>query len=725
MKTVTVCAWSYFCSFPIRGLVRKNLFLSVFCAVSMSIAAANELVDEIDPMIGAITLSGYGGHGLGKTFPGACTPFGMVQLSPDTITGGDNGPGYSYHHTTIEGFSMTHMSGIGWYGDLGNFQVMPANGPRILEREKAASPFSHTNEIARAGFYSVRLDRYGIGVELLAYPDQHGRYIFTYPANPVSRIQIDLARRIGETHRRKQHSTQTLMVDEENRAIAGEIRCDHRDGGWGRGSGLVDYTLYYYARFSKPIVSFGREGAPSDTVFWTEFPTTEGERVTLDVWISYESVERAKQLASQWREDKIAPAPWRWAFERVKVKGGTTKQRRIFATALYHAFIDPRKIDMPGQSRTVFSGWDVFRSEMPLLTLLYPEVVADTINAMAGVMESGKRDTLPVWDLFGCKSGCMIGNPLIPVIATAQEAGVPGVDYARMLDLAVATSEKRGNASCGFTPGSLSCTLEYCFDDWCVGKIAEQIGRRDVAERFFARAGWYTNCWDATVESMRSRAKKGDGWLEPWKGETVHGQGTVESNPLQQGWFVPHDPQGLIALMGGRPRFLSRLETFFQKAPEDFLWGNYYNHPNEPSHHIVFLFAEAGRPDLTQYWTRRILDRAYGDGVKGLCGNDDVGQMSAWYVLAALGFNPMCPGSGRWTITTPIFPEATLKVHGHELRILAKGAEDVRNEIVRSVRVDGQKIERYWLTTKELLTAKTIEMELTERGESGGDAAFK
>ncbi|MBP5509577.1 MAG: GH92 family glycosyl hydrolase [Kiritimatiellae bacterium] len=713
MKTVASRAWRWFCSYPIRGFVRCGFGLSVSFAAAAWSGETAGLVDEIDPMIGAITLSGYGGHGLGKTFPGACTPFGMVQLSPDTITGGDNGPGYSYHHATIEGFSMTHMSGIGWYGDLGNFQVMPANGPRILEREKAASPFSHTNETARAGFYSVFLDRYGIGVELRAFTDQHGRYVFTYPANPVSRIQIDLARRIGETNRWKKHSRQSLAL-EDDRSISGEIRCDHRDGGWGRGKGLVDYTLYYYARFSKPITSHGIEWAPSNTVFWTEFPTTEGERVTLDVWISYESAARAKQLASHWRETNGDESPWREAFERVKVKGGTPRQRRIFATALYHAFIDPRKIDLPGQSRTVFSGWDVFRSEMPLLTLLYPDVVAETINAMAGVMECGKRDTLPVWDLFGCKSGCMIGNPLIPVIATAQEAGVSGVDYARMLDLAVATSKKRGNASCGYTPGSLSCTLEYCFDDWCTGKIAERAGRMDIAATFFARAGWYTNCWDATIDSMRSRAKKGGGWLKPWRGETVHGQGTVESNPLQQGWFVPHDPQGLIALMGGRERFVARLETFFRKAPGNFLWGDFYNHPNEPSHHIVFLFAEAGRPDLTQRWTRRILDQAYGDGVKGLCGNDDVGQMSAWYVLAALGFNPMCPGSGRWTLTAPLFPETRLKLRGHELRIVAKGAEDPRNEIVKHACVDGRRIDRHWLTTEELLTARAIEIELAQ-----------
>ena len=675
-------------------------------------AAERPLVDCVDPMIGSITLSGYGGHGLGKTFPGAATPFGMVQLSPDTITGGDNGPGYSYHHETIEGFSMTHMSGIGWYGDLGDFQVMPADGP---------ARFSHSNEVAKAGYYSVTLDEPKVRVELTADPGQCGSYEFTYPKSEKSVLKIDLARRIGELNRAKKFSRQMLTIEDEH-SFSGSIHCDHRDGGWGHGDGLVDYTLYFYAKFLPTCEHSLKDavvtGAPSNTVLRLEFPTCEGELVFLNVWISYESVEKARGLCQTWEKDCMREHPligyqWFGVFDRVDVKGGTEKERRIFATALYHACLDPRKIDLPGQSRTVFSGWDVFRSEMPLLTLIYPDVVVDTVNAMTGVMESGKRDTLPVWDLFGCKSGCMVGNPLIPVIATAQEAGLDGINYAKALDLAVKTTAKRGNAACGYTPGSLSETLEYCFDDWCVSEIARRLGKDDVAARFAARAQWYTNVWDSSVGWMRTRNADGS-WLA-WRGETAHGQGTVESNPLQQGWFVPHDVEGLVRLAGGREKFVAKLEEFFEKAPDDFLWGDYYNHPNEPSHHIVFLFAAAGRPDLTWKWTRRILAKAYDDDVRGLCGNDDVGQMSAWYVLAAMGLNPMCPGDGRWFLTPPLFEETTIKLDrrfypGGTFTIRTRGAASGGR--IATVRLNGRTIETPWITTKDIVSGGVMEIEL-------------
>ena len=686
------------------GFIGAILLPVAVCAAD----AERPLVDCVDPMIGAITLEGYGGHGLGKTFPGAATPFGMVQLSPDTITGGDNGPGYSHHHETIEGFSMTHMSGIGWYGDLGNFQVMPADGP---------ARFSHSNEVAKAGYFEVTLDEPKVKVELRAYPWQHGVYRFTYPKSEKSVLKIDLARRIGELWRAKRFSRQTLNFEDDH-SISGEIVCDHRDGGWGRGDGLVDYTLYYYAKCSKPLKDGVVTGAPSNTVFRMEFPTEKDEAVWMNVWISYDSVRKARELSHAHRRLNANYNPWTRVFDKIDVKGGTDRERRIFATAVYHACLDPRRIDLPGQPRTVFSGWDVFRSEMPFLTLFFPEVVTDTINAMMGVMESGRRDTLPVWDLFGCKSGCMVGNPLIPVIATAQEAGLGGVDYAKALDLAVKTTEKRGNLDCGYTPGSLSETLEYCFDDWCVSKIARRLGKNDVAARFRERAGWYTNCWCAAVGSMRARTEDG-GWIEPWKGATAHGQGTVESNPLQQGWFVPHDVEGLARLMGGREKAIAKLEEFFEKAPDDFLWGDYYNHPNEPSHHIVFMFSELGRPDLTQKWTRRILEKAYNDDVRGLCGNDDVGQMSAWYVLAALGLNPMCPGSGRWILSAPLFPESRLTVFGdHGITIVANGAEDPRKVYIRSVRVDGKTLNRRFVATAELRSCRRIEFNLTDERQS-------
>ena len=681
-------------------------------------SAETSLVEAIDPMIGAIALTGYGGHGLGKCFPGATRPFGMCQLSPDTITGGDNGPGYSYHHETIEGFSFFHMSGIGWYGDLGNFQVMPAD---------AKSRYSHKRETAKAGYYSVFLDDPQVTAELTV-AERGGIIRFTYPENPASVLKIDLARRIGELRRVKHFSRQRLdfLSDTE---FTGLIVCDHRDGGWGRGAGGVDYTVYFHGLSSKPLVNRVVTGGDTGLVVRATFPTTKGEQVMLHVDFSYVGVPARPEGLDFDAMRRAAHAAWAEAVgdggpaSRFEITGGTRSQRRSFATALYHAMLDPRKIDgmdLGGGfrlNRTCFSGWDVFRSEMPFLALVAPETVRETIESMMAVMESGRRDTLPVWDLFGCPSSCMLGNPLIPTMLTAADCGIP-FDLAKATRLAEETMRRRGNGDRGWVAANLSATLEYCYDYWCAARLAERAGDRAAMARMDAHSRDYTNCWDASVGWMRARDGKTGGWLE-WKGRTRHGQGCTESNPYQQGWFVPHDVCGFVDLIGGREKFLAELVPFFEKAPKDFLWGDYYNHPNEPSHHIAYLFPYAGRPDLTQKWTRRILANAYSDTVKGLCGNDDVGQMSAWYVLSALGIHPVCPGSGVWIITSPIFERARVRLGrrrpgGPEpvLTVVAKGAADPANVYIRSARLNGRPLDRAYVTTAELLAGATLEYEL-------------
>ena len=669
--------------------------------------AERALVDSVDPMIGAITLSGYGGHGLGKTFPGAASPFGMVQLSPDTVTGGDNGPGYSYHHETIEGFSFLHMSGIGWYGDLGNFQVMPS---------ETVSRFSHSNETARAGYYSVRLDDCGVKAELTALDDV-GAIRFTYPENPRAELTFDLARRIGELRRAKRFSRQELVFDSDTE-FHGRIVCDHRDGGWGRGAGGVDYTVHFRGAVSKPLTNRHVTGGNSNLVLHATFPTRKDEAVEVMLRVSFAGpVARSPSADGICFPTLLPRARAAWAegpFRGLDVTGGTERQRRIFATAVYHAALDPREVNAPlpngfMQKRTVFSGWDVFRSEMPWLALRNPRIVKETVDSMMAVMESGRRNTLPVWDLFGCPSSCMIGNPLIPVMLTLQDVG-GAFDERKALEMMIATTAKRGNASCGYAPGSLSASLEYCFDDWCVARFAERLGEKDVMARFDDRARWYTNVWCASVGSMRTRTANG-AWL-PWKGETVHGQGTVESNPLQQGWFVPHDVYGLIDLMGGEAAFAAKLEAFFERAPEDFLWGDFYNHPNEPSHHIAYLFPFCGKPWLTQKWTRRILEKAYADDVRGLCGNDDVGQMSAWYILSAIGLHPVAPGSGIWVLTTPLFGRFAMpNAAGGTIAIVAHGASDPKNVYIHAAKLNGRPLDRAWVTTRELLAPTGIELE--------------
>lgn len=719
-------------------------------AIAASPSPVVPLVDAVNPMIGAITLEGYGGHGLGKTFPGAATPFGMVQLSPDTVTGGDNGCGYSWHHKTIEGFSFFHLGGVGWYGDLGNFQVMPTTGPRVLDREQACSPFSHDHERAEAGYYRVELERYGVTAELAAAP-RAGIVRFTFPATvDVSRVQIDLARRIGQRARFLRFSRQSVHVVDDH-TLEGFMRCDDRDGGWGHGDGHVNYTVFFRAAFDRPFARCGvREGgAPvldgardhvgSNTVFFAEFPG--GGALTLRAGFSYVDAEGARRNLDHDIPDfdfgavrARAHDAWARAFGGVDVEGGTPRERTIFATALYHCLIDPREIaDVDGRfmdatgrprtnaayrARTVFSGWDVFRSEFPLLTIIRPDVVSDTINSLMDVMARTGRPELPRWDLFGCASGCMIGHPAIPVIADAYQKGIRTFDAPLAYEQGRRSLEHQGNFSKsrhGAVHGQLSETLEFAYDDWCLGRLAGMLGRPDDAALYDARSRAYTNCWSRDVGGMRARLNNRDGypdgWLD-WHGREAQNQGTVESNPYQQGWFVPHDVPGLMALMGGREKFADELETFFEKTPTNFLWNNFYNHANEPCHHVAYLFVFAGRPWLTQKWTRRICENAYGDGVYGLCGNEDVGQMSAWYVLSALGLHPVCPGSGVYILTSPIFPKATLRLDpsyckGRTFTITAANASPA-NIYIQSAALNGKPLDRAWITHAELAAGGTL-----------------
>ena len=716
-----------------------------------------DMADEVNPFIGAVTQhprSKLGGHGLGKTFPGAATPCGMIQLSPDTVTGGDNGCGYSYHHETIEGFSFMHLSGVGWYGDLGNFQVMPTTGKRMFDRDKAKSAYSHECEVAEAGYYAVTLDRYGIRAEMAAAP-RAGILRFTFPESKEARIQIDLGRRIGQLGRWLKHSRQYVRVVDD-RTIEGRMACPWQDGGWGHGAGRVHYVVNFSCAFSKPFKRFGvwdkdkvfddcRDYTGTNTGFFAEFETAPGEQILLRAGLSYVDQEGArKNLAHDIpdfdfdRARRAARALWSDAFAGVKVKGGSVDDRAVFATCLYHALIDPRMIgDVDGRymgsdgkvyrndrftARTVFSGWDVFRSEMPLLTLIRPDIVNDTINSMLRWNELGPRDTLPVWDLFGCTSGCMVGNPLIPCIADAYEKGIRNWDAETAWRLADATSRKRGNAACGWTPNSISVTLEYAYDDWCMGKFAEMLGKEEDAKRYYERAGWYRNIWSKEAGWMRSR--KADGTWTPWRGRHVHGQGAVESNPWQQGWFVPHDVYGLMELMGGEKKFAEELELFFDKSPSNFLWGDCYNHPNEVTHLVPFMFPYCGKPWLTQKWTRRICEGAYGNEVYGYVGNEDEGQMSAWYILAASGLHPACPGSGVWILTSPVFPEVSFRLDpkyapGGRLSSAAASCFTIRangvskeNIYIRSAKLNGKPLNRAWITTKEVSDGGLLELEM-------------
>lgn len=676
----------------------------------------------VRPFIGASTSTGKAGtyHGLGKTFPGATTPYGLVQVSPNTITGGDNGSGYSYEHTTIEGFAFTQMSGIGWYGDLGNFLVMPTTGVLKTSRGKEGGPntgyrshYAKDQEQASAGYYSALLSDYNVRAEATAAPHS-GMLRFTFPQHGQARIQIDLARRVGGT------SVRQYIKVVDDHTIKGWMQCTPDGGGWGNGDGHANYTVYFYAQFSKPFQKFGvwsadipdswtrkREDVESDRYqqrvaeaavldsateaegkhlgFFSEFPSTANEQVMFRSGISFVSMEGAqKNLESEitdWDFDAVhqrAVDEWNVALSKVTVSGGSDDEKSIFYTALYHTMIDPRAFsDVDGSftggdgkvhqasgynRRTIFSGWDVFRSQFPLQTIINPSLVNDMSNSLIALAHESNHDYLERWELLNAYSGCMIGNPAISVMADAYNKGILKVDDKALLDLAVKTSERFGNGDKGYFYQSLgiSNTLEYAYTEWCTGVLASKMGRDSLAKVYLAKGQNYRNIFDDSVKWFRPR--KEDGTWETWprEGRLKEWLGSIESNPYQQGWFVPQDIPGMVALMGGDARVKDDLVQFFEQAPKDFLWNLYYNHANEPVHHVPFLFNYVRAPWLTQKWTREICARAYNNSVEGLVGNEDVGQMSAWYVLAASGLYQVCPGKSQYDITSPVFDKVSI-----------------------------------------------------------------
>jgi predicted alpha-1,2-mannosidase len=737
---------------------------------------AQKLSSYVNPMIGASSSTAAAGiyHGLGKTFPGATTPYGMVQVSPNTITGGDNGSGYSDEHTSIEGFAFTQMSGVGWYGDMGNFLVMPVNGTLKtvagkLDRSTPGyrSAYDKRSEKASAGYYSVFLTDYRIKAEMTAAPHS-GMLRFTFPKGPDSRIQIDLARRIGGT------STLQYVKVVNDHAIEGWMKCTPDGGGWGDGAGHVDYTVYFYAQFSKPLKNYGvwsadipdgwarkREDVESDKYqsqvakaailkgikekqgkhlgFFTQFATNENEQVEMRAGISYVDIAGAKKnLESEiktWDFDAIhqqAINSWDKALSKIKVEGGTQEQKKVFYTAMYHTMIDPRIITdadgrYPGgdgkihrsagfKKRTVFSGWDVYRSQMPLQTIIDPSVVSDMINSLVTLASEKHKDYLERWELLNAYSGCMFGNPAVPVITDAYAKGIRNYDTAKAYRLCVGSVERFGNGEKGYTPqpNGIALTLEYAYAEWCVSQLAKWTGHNGDITRYAERSQSYKNIYDKDKNWFRPRDSTGKWAAWPDSGRLTQWYGTFEANPYQQGWFVPHDIEGMVKLMGGRQKVIADLNNFFAKTPENMMWNDYYNHANEPVHHVAFLYNRLGMPWLTQQWSRAICRRAYHDGVEGLVGNEDVGQMSAWYVLAASGLHPICPGDTRQEITSPVFNKITLRIPSARgktktFTITALHNND-KNIYIQGAKLNGKTYNKCYLDYKDIVNGGHLEL---------------
>jgi len=770
--------------------LRALLFaVGVVCSACVQNQEFKQPVDYINPFIGASTNVEDAGalHGLGKTFPGATTPFGLVQLSPNTITGGDNGPGYSYEHTTIEGFAFTQMSGIGWYGDLGNFLVMPTTGELKTSSGRISNPeegyrsrYSKEDEVAKAGYYAATLSDYNIRAEATAAPHS-GMLRFTFPGNKQSRIQIDLARRVGGTS-----TEQYIKVVDEN-TIQGWMKCTPEGGGWGNGAGQPNYTVYFYAQFSKPLMNCGiwsadisddwtrkRQDIESERYqerlsqakvergltekqgkhlgFFTEFETGVEEQVLLKSGISFVNMDGAKNnLLSEIPDfdfEKVSTTSsqlWNEAISKISVEGGSEEEKSCFYTALYHTMIDPRSFtDLDGSytggdqqvhrsnrftKRTIFSGWDVFRSQFPLQNIINPEVVSDMINSLVELADESGNDYLERWEFMNAYSGCMLGNPAISVMVDAYNKGIRSFDIPKAYQMAINTSELFGNQELGFSNiknSTISATLEYAYFEWCMSVFADSLGKTEDAEKYRKLSKSYRNVFDHDKGWFRPR--KDDGTWESWpeNGRLTQNYGSRESNPYQQGWFVPHDIEGLSELLGGKEAALADLTNLFNNVPADMMWNDYYNHANEPVHNVPFLFNRLGAPWQTQYWTRQICKRAYHNAVNGLVGNEDVGQMSAWYVLAASGIHPVAPGENRYEITSPVFNRVEIKLDpkyakGETFTIVANNNSD-ENIYIQSAKLNEQNWNNCWITHEQLAAGGVLELEMGKQpNESWGN----
>ena len=727
-----------------------------------------ERLSCVDPTIGTVgSVPSGSAHGGGKTHPGACFPFGMVQLSPDTVTGGDNGTGYNYRHNTIEGFSFNHMSGIGWYGDLGNLQIMPIVGEGAFRsgsnREVPfaggagwKSAFDHKNELARPGYYRVLLDRYAIRCE--ATVGCHtGQLRFIYPQADDCGLIFNFSRRIAG-----RAAVQEIRMD--GQTITGCITCDHRLGGFGRGQGGIDYRFYFCLELSAPIRSaqffeWEQFCAPGKTAYTGEdvhllvrLGHTGGAPVLIRCGISYTSVDSARHNLQQecpgFDFDAMADraaAAWAEALSCVDIRGGSDTDRTLFYTCLYHTLLDPRTAaDTDGRfadrdgtirhadytQRTMFSGWDVYRSEFPLLTLISPATVRDTVQSLLHIARTGHH-SFPRWELMGTDSGCMVGDPGTMVMADAYLKGIRDFDISHAWSIARASARAaqtldgvpfhsiRPDADAyllqGYVPGDLSSTLEYLMADYTLYRMAEALGYTEDAAYFHDRVMRYDENYNRALGFMAPRDEHGAFLPIRDRYDTT---ACVESNIFQQSMFVPWDVPGLAVLFG-RERLISLLEELFELADLTALWNENYNHSNEPCHNLTHYFAMLGQPERTQYWTRRVQKEAYRLGAYGFCGNEDVGQLSAWYVLSAMGFAQICMGDDKYVLNTPLFAHVALNLSPAYHSCTVDTRFVVRCDhapqtypYIAAARLNGQPLDRPYVTYGEITAGGVLELTL-------------
>lgn len=717
------------------NLSRIFLIAALGLASCAQPAADDNLTRYVDPRIGT------GGHG--HVFVGANVPFGLVQLGPTSIPQAwDWTSGYHESDSTVIGFSHTHLSGTG-IGDLFDVTVMPVVGEvtcaRGTEEDPASGLWSYadrTKEVVRPGYYSVPLVRYGITAEMTA-TSRVGFHRYTFPAADDAAVIFDL-----ENGGCWDKATETHI----------EPSGDSRLVGWRYSSGWAkDQRVWFVAEFSRPFTSFEQVGEHYARV---NFATAEGEQLMLKVALSPVSIEGAEaNLAAElpgWDFDATAAAAdaaWNAQLAKVKITTQDEVARRIFYTGLYHTMVAPSEFcDENGDYRgadgavhhnpghttyTTFSLWDTYRAAMPLMTILHPDRMPDIVNTMLAIADEQGR--LPVWHLWGNETDCMVGNPGIPVVADAIVKGIGGFDRERAFEAIrrTAMNPDRGNGlrmKYGYIPCDLfneavAYDMEYALADGAAARAAEALGRGEDARYFTERSHSYRNYFDPSMGFMRGRDSR-RGWRTPFNpfASTHRADDYCEGNAWQYTWLAPHDVAGLESCFGSRARMLGKLDSLFtvssviegaETSPDISGLIGQYAHGNEPSHHILYLYTMLGQPWKTAEKVREVLTTLYHDQPDGLSGNEDVGQMSAWYILSSLGMYEVEPAGGRYWFGSPLFDRAEIAVPGGTFTIVAENNSS-ENKYIRRVWLNGRPYTKPWIGHEEVMAGGELRFEMDD-----------
>ena len=721
--------------------VRNIIHMACLAALLAACTSQKENpVDFIDPFIG----TGFHGH----TYPGATVPFGAVQLSPDTRAGNwDACAGYHYDDSTLTGFSHTHLSGTGCI-DLGDLLIRPTTQTVDPSRQPMYAPaaFRHEDEKAEAGYYAVLLHEEGIRAELTATAHT-GVHRYTFPKESTPTIIVDL-----------KHSLDNEHIYESSLQVVNphEMTGMRNTRGWSD-----NQRIYFVIQCSQPfekatLVSNqkaleGKEAEGTDLQALLKFKGHTSEPIVMKVGLSIVSVENARENLQAEVEgfdfDAVKQAAyhtWNDAVSAIKVEGGTEEQKTNFYTALYHSMVVPNVVsDVNGQYRrhdqtigqlpqgavqySTFSLWDTFRAWNPMMTLIDTTLVTNMIHSFLHIYDASGE--LPLWPLSAGETGTMIGYHSASVIADAYMKGIRGFDAEKALEALVVSSEKNQKGadyyiSKGFIPSnikkeSISCLLEFAYDDWCIAQLAQALGKQEIYDTYIRRSQQYLNVFDGATRFFRPKRMDGN-WETPFNPNEV-GRAYTEATAWQYRFFVPHDVNGMVQLFGGKEAFTSALDDIFHTDAQvdgdlvdiTGLIGQ-YAHGNEPSHHIAYLYNYIGQPWKTQAMTRRLLDEMYAPTPEGIVGNEDCGQMSAWYILSSLGLYAVCPGSNEFTFTTPLFEKATLQLaNGKTLTITANHPE--KNLYIDKVELNGKEIETNFVTYEQLMGGGELHFSLTDQ----------